>query len=109
PRSKAVNCLANLLDHYGVVHVRGAPASGKTTLAKLLYLPLKRAARRVVFIKEWEGNDDDDASDYLAKECHKRGYKQVEASTIENSDLIFIIDEAQLTYDFSNLWSTLIK
>ena len=44
PRTETVSKLARLLDYFYVVHVRGAPSSGKTTLAGLLlkyYLTLR--------------------------------------------------------------------
>lgn len=66
--------LACLLDEHAVIHVRGTPASGKTTLATLLHNYL-REARRVVFIHRWKF--DVSARQFLVEKCHQLGHKQV--------------------------------
>ena len=43
-----------ILDERRVVHVRGTPASGKTTLALLLLWHYKKRGERVIFLNGWQ-------------------------------------------------------
>jgi energy-coupling factor transporter ATP-binding protein EcfA2 len=56
PRHETVEKLATLLDEKAVVHVRGTPATGKSTLAKLLTTYLKNQGKRAIFL-EWHPLD----------------------------------------------------
>jgi KaiC/GvpD/RAD55 family RecA-like ATPase len=49
-RPRTVQRLAELLDEYKIVHVRGTPVTGKTTLAALLYEFLTEKQEKVIFI-----------------------------------------------------------
>lgn len=108
PRSETVEALSHLLDEYGIVHVRGTPASGKTTLATLLRYHLENKCK-VVGIDGWK---DVHATQYLIEKCHEHGYDHVDDRnfmTSLNDDIVFIIDEAQTTYFDSHLWFSAIK
>jgi hypothetical protein len=92
-----------------VVHVRGTPASGKTTLAQLLEVFLKNQGKRTLLISAWCPPPGVIPEQYLADRCRAAGMV-VESGDIRNLDVTFIIDEAQLSYSFpSELWYGLIK
>jgi hypothetical protein len=65
-----------------------------------------------VVLLEWRLNKKKEtlsANQYLAKQCKENGLV-VKACDIPLFDIIFLIDEAQLSYgDDSGLWSKLIK
>lgn len=88
------------------MHVRGTPASGKSTLARLLYQFLAEK-QEVILMDTWDNKMS--ATEYLAKECRDRGYIGVQASDILASNFVFIIDEAQQTYVNPHLWYSVIK
>lgn len=98
--------LARLLDENRVMHVRGTPASGKTTLAVLLHNYLEKT-QNVIFIEKWD--HDKSAREFLVKKCHDFGHTEVRVSNVLTRDIVFIVDEAQQTYDCSDLWYTVIK
>lgn len=106
PRHRTVETLARLLDENMVMHVRGTPASGKSTLARLLYQFLAEK-QEVILMDTWDNKMS--ATEYLAKECRDRGYIGVQASDILASNFVFIIDEAQQTYVNPHLWYSVIK
>ncbi|KAN0075628.1 hypothetical protein V8E54_006898 [Elaphomyces granulatus] len=60
PRTETVHELARILDKERVVHVRGTPCSGKSTLADLLKIHYLRQNTPSVMISEWPKNDDPD-------------------------------------------------
>lgn len=109
PRSETVETLVQMLNEYAVVHVRGTPATGKTTLALLLQKHLE-GSHRVIFIDHWEANFR--STGYLVEQSHQSGHKEVQANDFfgsQNDNVVFIIDEAQVTYADSHLWYTVIK
>ena len=57
PRTERVHELARILDCERVVHVRGTPASGKSTLADLLNKRYLRQNIPSVLISEWPKDD----------------------------------------------------
>lgn len=98
-----------MMREYGVVHARATPATGKTTLSKLLATWLASTGNRVVYIDNWEV--DNDAQAFLVEKCHRLGFYEVGEMIFLSSDncSTFIIDEAQSTYDNSHLWYAVIK
>ncbi|KAE8376459.1 hypothetical protein BDV26DRAFT_265608 [Aspergillus bertholletiae] len=59
PRQSTVAGLIDLIDLYPIIHVRGTPASGKTTLARLLRDHLKDQGRLVFFLRSWKQRLDE--------------------------------------------------
>src|ERR1700722_6794495 len=107
PRTNTVEKLAKILDEKRVVHVRGTPYSGKTTLATLLWKYYHKRREPVVFLDGWYhvGNP----RTHLVNECEARGYYGVEPHTLTDANVVFIFDEAQQSYDDSALWRGIIK
>lgn len=99
-----------MLHESGVVHVRGTPATGKTTLAQLLAGWLAKRQLTVLYMGDWQA--DANARTLLVKKCHEAGYKgiqELDFLSAVNNNLVFIIDEAQVTYENSHLWYSIIK
>ena len=107
PRDDTVRKLAALLDDMLVVHVRGTPSSGKTTLAGLLYHHYVRLDQPVVFITGWEHVID--PIENLVALCRNRGYEDINQANLLASEFVFIIDEAQESYRDRDLWLGIIK
>lgn len=63
---------------------------------------------------DWENwlKDGKKTVDFLVCMCHLQGYKTVQKSNLlneQNDDLVFILDEAQVTYDDPFFWYSFIK
>lgn len=114
PRTRSIETLARLIDEHAVIHVRGTPASGKSTMAKLLFRHYPRNRQpKIVFIADWKDwlRNDNETVGFLVRQCHLLGYKVQRAEFLNetNDDLIFILDEAQVTYADSFFWNSVIK
>ena len=107
PRTDTVEKLATILDEERVVHVRGTPSSGKTTLAILLWKYYRERRERVVFLDGWHnvGNP----RTHLVNECKACGYYGIEPPTLTDANVVFVFDEAQQSYNDSRLWTGIIK
>src|SRR5436305_8632164 len=97
PRTDTVEKLATLLDEKRVVHVRGTPSAGKTTLAILLWKYYHKRRERVVFLDGWHNVSNPRI--HLVNECRLRGFSGVEPHTLTNANVVFIFDEAQQSYN----------
>lgn len=106
PREKTVTGLQKLLDEYRVVHVRGTPSSGKTTLAKLLEARYKEQRQAVIYVNAWHGVND--GTDHFVQLCCQKGYI-VDRDSLATSDVVIVFDEAQHSYADLDLWVGLIK
>lgn len=118
PRTRSIETLARLIDEHAVIHVRGTPASGKSTMAKLLFRHYSRhystqRRPRIVFVANWEDwlENKMDMVGFLVRQCHQLGHKIQRAEFLNeaNDNLIFILDEAQVTYSDSFFWCSVIK
>ena len=107
PRTKTVETLARILDEDRVVHVRGTPSSGKTTLAYLLRRYYEDRGEPVVSVDGWHNIPDPTA--HLASLCIASGYDEVKPNNLLTRDLVFLFDEAQQSYQDSRLWLGIIK
>lgn len=90
-----------------VVHVRGTPSSGKIILAELLEDYYDRRKQRVVLFTDWSNNSN--PWEYLVRECRVAGYDYLDTKGIQHRDIIFIIDEAQASYNDSIFWLQRVK
>ncbi|KAL2821050.1 hypothetical protein BJX63DRAFT_418092 [Aspergillus granulosus] len=113
PRSDTTEKLADLIDKRSVVHVRGTPACGKTTLAHLLRRYYASKGRHVCFISAWIDLSTyipraagSGAFDLLAQVLHER--KAGPADYIIPGTII-LVDEAQVSYSDQLFWNDIIK
>ncbi|KAI5796576.1 hypothetical protein EDC01DRAFT_651929 [Geopyxis carbonaria] len=94
-----------------ILHVRGTPTSGKTTLGLLLEKFINRyfPEMEVIFLT-WPGNlskkENNMPYRYTIEEYHRI---QFPTDPREMSNLVLIIDEAQRSYKHFALWNNLIK
>ncbi|KKA16201.1 hypothetical protein T310_10216 [Rasamsonia emersonii CBS 393.64] len=107
--STCVMELARILDDERVAHVRGTPASGKTTLAYLLHEHYRQQNIPSVIISDWPQGNDHVHTDVLIRRAQDAGYTFVTADTLRNADIVYIIDEGQMSYHDSGLWLGFIK
>jgi energy-coupling factor transporter ATP-binding protein EcfA2 len=86
------------------LQVRGTPASGKSTLAKLLgrHIHVQEPDVRVIWIGGWKLDD-------VAKCGGWYSYLKKRKGWIPGEDTVFIFDEAQVTYKDGELWNELFK
>ena len=106
-RTKTVETLASILEAKRVVHVRGTPSSGKTTLVHLLYQYYKGRGEAVVLIDGWHNIPD--PTTHLVHRCNISGYVEVTTNNLLNLDLVFLFDESQQSYQDLTLWLGIIK
>ncbi|PWY72095.1 hypothetical protein BO83DRAFT_446512 [Aspergillus eucalypticola CBS 122712] len=111
PRQHTVAELIKLIDAYPVVHVRGTPASGKTTLARLLRDSLQDQGRIVPFVHTWKQNLDElDSEPWVALAMAlKQRLPPVHIPNLMSNEVVMIVDEAQMSYDDDYLWNFIIK
>ncbi|KAL4737754.1 hypothetical protein BDV11DRAFT_216432 [Aspergillus similis] len=113
-RTDTVRLLAELVDRENVVHVRGTPASGKTTLARLLQQYYKDQKRIIYFISNWKSLEDytteceHEPWQKLSRVIRSR-FKLTGSARNLSSGTIIIVDEAQKTYLDTEFWNLLIK
>ena len=109
PREDAITELIEILDVYYVAHVRGTPASGKSTMAMLLRDRLQDAGRKVVFVRSWPSDlRGEDYTTVLVDAAKPR--LLLDPDNLGNhNDTVFIVDEAQQTYAHTNFWLEFTK
>ncbi|KAJ5894820.1 hypothetical protein N7495_006511 [Penicillium taxi] len=105
--------LSGILQEYRLLSCRGTPASGKTTLAHLLCAFYERQNVPVVFFPSWVNKklslDPNHFATMIIEAARQKGHEFVTYSSLWWSDLVIIIDEAQMSYDDHGLWLGLIK
>lgn len=90
-----------------MIHIRGTPSSGKTTLALLLLDHYKYRNEPVVLIDGWHNVSD--PTTHLVEQSILSGYTGMTTSNLRNLDIVFLFDEAQQSYQDSRLWLGIIK
>ncbi|XRM38922.1 hypothetical protein ABZX51_002313 [Aspergillus tubingensis] len=96
-RQDTVTELIKLIDAYSVILVRGTPASGKTTLARLLQSRLQDQGRIVPFFYTWKQDlitFDTEPWVALAKALKQR-LPRGQILNLMNDEVVVIVDEAQ--------------
>lgn len=106
-RQQTVAELSSLLEYHRVIHLRGTPASGKTTLALQLRDYYADRQEVAVLITGWPTSADPIA--YLVRNCHDVGATSITTRNFLQSDVVIIFDEAQASYEDYSLWLGLIK
>jgi len=115
-----VSKLATILDEVNIVHVRGTPASGKTCLSELLRDYYLKEGRKVSLIKKWETLHYKNPWNSLIELVEKWNEGITNSSTtslqseqdlswVLTSNTVVLVDEAQVTYNDTALWNTIIK
>ncbi|KAL1994366.1 hypothetical protein VTN49DRAFT_3035 [Thermomyces lanuginosus] len=107
PRKDTVEELARILNTQRVVHVRGTPAPGKTTLAHLLYYHYRKQNTPVVLFDHWP-TDDCQTYNVLVKGVREQGYDVPDYRSLHYMDIAIIVDEAQQTYNDNTFWTGII-
>jgi hypothetical protein len=107
PCTNTVQKIAEILTEKGVVHVRGTPSSGKTTLAHLLEEYYAKREEAVIFLGGWYNVSNPTA--YLISQCEASGYDRIETRQFLHANVVFLLDEAQQSYHDWDLWNGIIK
>ncbi|KAF8349663.1 hypothetical protein F5887DRAFT_393623 [Amanita rubescens] len=106
PRRDTVIALYERLKECGFIQVRGTPASGKTVLAQLLadyidHIPQQDDEKiHIVWVHGWPAKAE--RGDY-------RSYLRWLGWDEKRKKTVFIFDEAQQTYNDSELWSQFFR
>lgn len=109
-RSETVRELGRIVDKEIVVHVRGTPASGKSTLADLLNRHYHSQNVPSLIILGWpKPNEKPDYTSILVGEANNWGYRFVTRNNLKDSTIVFILDEAQMSYHDLKLWMGMIE
>ncbi|WEW55222.1 hypothetical protein PRK78_000651 [Emydomyces testavorans] len=110
-REVTVQALWKRLQEFSVVHVRGTPASGKSTLARLLQLHVQNTSNIRVISFTWPMNFPAPLSvrsPYYYLLNHVLG-RPLDTDDWLEQRVLLIIDEAQGSYPYTSLWNDLIK
>lgn len=107
PQTKTVESLAQLLEACRVIHVRGTPSSGKTTISLLLLEYYQDRDEPAVLIEGWHNISD--PTTHLVEQSILSGYNGVTTRNLRTLDIVFLIDEAQQFYQDSKLRLGIIK
>ncbi|PGG96804.1 hypothetical protein AJ79_09449 [Helicocarpus griseus UAMH5409] len=108
-RRRTVDEIAGMLDAYKVVHVRGTPASGKTTLAWQLQEYYQGSGVPVLFISLFPAEWAYSPVNGIIRMWHREGFGPMDRHSFMCSNVVVIFDEAQETYKHLALWTDLIK
>ncbi|KAF8540141.1 hypothetical protein BDD12DRAFT_834542 [Trichophaea hybrida] len=106
-RDQTVEELARMIRELRLVHVRGTPTSGKTILSYLLGKYYKKRAIPAVLIKTWP--KDPKGNEVLIEKARKEGYTIDDDDDLMEADIVFIIDEGQMSYSDEEFWLNTIK
>jgi energy-coupling factor transporter ATP-binding protein EcfA2 len=100
-----------MMETHAVVHVCGSPASGKSTLLKLLanYIRLNKPEYSVVILEPCENLNIWGYREYLLDSMCFPINRGTEQNLEHDKNLVFLIDEVQFTYKNIDFWNCLIK
>jgi hypothetical protein len=115
PREDTVATLWDQLKEHRVIHVRGTPTSGKSTLAQLLqdYVTRISPSTQVYAfscqrLKTLQRGGINGSLYYQLLNFHTG--RPIDARDwLYMTDMLLIIDEAQISYQYENLWTQFIK
>lgn len=89
-----------------VIHIRGTPASGKTTLAGFLREHLVQNGETVVYIEMWRAAWT--YKENLQTAARERGLNICD-DALSDANVIWIIDEGQASYADDTFWTHFVK
>ncbi|KAK2784931.1 hypothetical protein FQN53_008117 [Emmonsiellopsis sp. PD_33] len=112
PRKRTVEALWGRLQRETVIHVRGTPASGKSTLAFLLKLHVEEVAPNLhILAIAWPMEFP--AGFFRQTPYHRLlnflSNRDLELDDWKRKRILIIIDEAQGSYAYTSLWNDFIK
>lgn len=97
-----------MIDEYKLVHMRGTPACGKSTLAMQLCTAFKAQNRLAVYIPLYDGAVESYLTAFT-RYASSSGHSAFNPSMLDNYQIVWILDEAQSTYQDYGLWYGFIK
>jgi hypothetical protein len=110
-RSATIEGIVQLVKAHTVCQIRGTPASGKTVLSHQIrnHICQNYSDLKPILTPSWVTDPPSRAEDRLASLAQQAGYSNVDATYFQPhvalaTGLIFIIDEAQMTYRDKSLW-----
>jgi hypothetical protein len=110
-RRDTIKKLLDLVISHRVIHVRGTPTSGKTVLSRMLYthiLQEYQAFSPIYITWELPGSEGrSEGKHWLSYLCEKGSIP--EESFWHQHNAIFVLDEAQLSYQETSFWVECIK
>ncbi|KAI9652428.1 MAG: hypothetical protein M1829_001650 [Trizodia sp. TS-e1964] len=105
-RSDTVCALWKQLQGVRVIHVRGTPTSGKSTIAKLLHEHILLNSSYPAYLFSWK-------EDYFTMNRPYNDILNIKVTKRERDwrdyECVLLIDEAQLSYNCDTLWNDFIK
>ncbi|PYH91556.1 hypothetical protein BO71DRAFT_459579, partial [Aspergillus ellipticus CBS 707.79] len=106
-----VSRLTQVLDTKRLVDVSGPPASGKTTLSKLLRDHLTKLNRRVFYISNWTSlsNFQHGANGWECLFSMLKAEFPGHTVAYPCPKMVIAVDDAQLLYTDDLFWKTIIK
>src|SRR5947209_2320347 len=114
-REATVAALWDQLQKHQVVHVRGTPTSGKSTLARLLKDHVERTSLNTqVYAFSWQQPEVlrkegiNGSLYYQLLNFHTNRPRDTD-DWLNMGNMLLIIDEAQASYQYGNLWTQYIK
>ena len=112
-RKDTVSALWERLQQVRVVHVRGTPASGKSTLANLLTMHVRTTKPDLQVYKfSWPANFFKDGLHQGSPYYYLLNYVIGQPIDIDDwlrKRVLLIIDEAQGSYEYPSLWNDFLK
>ncbi|KAJ5899609.1 hypothetical protein N7495_004353 [Penicillium taxi] len=109
PRTETVRQLAAILQESRVIHVRGTPASGKTTLAALLTEHCLESNIPVVTFCRPKFSPSEDYRTLIIQEARGLGYTHFDHAFVSDGEYVLIIDDGHTTFSDEQLWYCLVK
>lgn len=99
------------MDSENVIHIRGTPASGKTTLSKLLRDYYLENHRTVFLLSIWKSLESFPGEDPWTRFALmlQQTYSKHSLKDFFAPKTIILIDEAQTSYSDDRFWNTIIK
>ena len=100
-RNATLSQLASILNKYQLIHIRGTPTSGKTTLAFLLQEYYHSRGKRAFYRSSWKPLDESTLWQSFTKHfgCPDE----------ELEGTVFLLNEAQRSYDDEIFWNRVVK
>ena len=89
--------------------MRGTPASGKSILARLLFLYYRAQDVPAILIKSWPRSGHGAYAPVVVQEAKDAGYSFITHDNLDDANIVILLDEAQMTYSNDSLWLGLIK